>query len=142
TTLTEDPASGGGLVVPDVQPGIIPLPTRKIVVADLLAPGTTTSNAVTFMEETTFTNAAAPVAEGTAKPESALVFTQKTESVRKLAHWLPVTDEILEDVAQLTSYINQRLRLGVQLAEDDQLLNGNGTAPNLLGLLNRTGLAP
>jgi HK97 family phage major capsid protein len=94
------------------------------------------------MVETTFTNAAAPVAEGSAKPESALVFDQKTDSVSKIAHWLPVTEELLEDVPAAQGYIDARLQLGVQLAEEDQLLNGNGTPPNLVGVMNRSGLAP
>jgi len=141
TTLTEDPASGGKLVIPAYQPGIVPTATRPIVVMDLLMPGTTDSNVVTYMQETSFTNAAAPVAEGIAKPESALVFTQVPEPVAKIAHWLPVTEELLEDAPAIRSYIDGRLRLGVELAADDQVLNGNGTAPNLRGLLNRTGLA-
>src|SRR5262249_41615428 len=49
TTLTEDPASGGALVPPQRLPDIVALPQRKIVVADLLAPGTTTSSAITYM---------------------------------------------------------------------------------------------
>jgi HK97 family phage major capsid protein len=48
---------------------------------------------------------------------------------------------MLEDVPQLRSYIDTRLRRGVQVKEDAQLLNGNGTAPNMTGFLNRSGLA-
>jgi HK97 family phage major capsid protein len=140
-TLTEDSASGGDLVIADTQAGILPLPQRKLVVADLLAPGTTTSNAITYMKETTFTNAAATVAEGAAKPESTLVFDAVTDVASKIATWVPASDEILEDVPQLQSYIDGRLRLAVQLVEDDQLLNGDGTAPNFSGLLDRAGIA-
>ena len=140
-TLTEDPASGGKLVVPQYT-AIQPLPTRPIVVMDLLMPGTTESNSIAVMIEKTFTNAASPVAEGAAKPESALTFDQVPEPVNKIAHWLPCTEEILEDVSGMRSYIDGRLRQGVQLAEDDQILNGNGTPPNFRGILNRTGLAP
>lgn len=141
TTLTSDPASGGTLIQPQYVPGILPLQFRPLVVADLIAPGTTDSNAVAFMREKTFTNAAAAVAEGGVKPESAITFDAVTEPVRKIAHWLPVTEEMLEDVAQIASYIDARLRLGVQLVEDDQLLNGSGIAPNLLGILATPGLA-
>jgi HK97 family phage major capsid protein len=140
-TLTEDPASGGALVLPDQQPGIVATLQRRLVVADLFAPGTTDSNAVAYMQETLFTNAAAPVLEGGVKPESTLTFAAVTDPVRKIAHWLPVTEEMLEDVAQIRSYIDARLRLGVQLAEEDQLLNGTGIAPNLLGVSKRAGLA-
>jgi len=142
TTLTSDPASGGKLIQPDVRPGILPLPQRRLTVRDLLAPGTTDSNSITYMVEKLFTNAAAPVAEGAAKPESALSFDQVTDLVQKIAHWLPVTEEMLEDVSQIMSYIDARLRVGIEQTEEDQLLNGNGTAPNLSGILDRVGLTP
>jgi HK97 family phage major capsid protein len=138
TTLTTDPASGGDLIRPTYLPGIQSLQFARMVVADLLASGTTDSNSIVYMVETTFTNAAAAVAEGAAKPESTLVFDQLSEPVRKLAHWLPVTEEMLEDVSAIRSYIDARLRLGIQLEEEDQLLNGDGTAPNISGILDRT----
>jgi HK97 family phage major capsid protein len=141
-TLTEDPASGGDLVVPHFLPGIIPSATAPVRMSELFAPGTTESNAVTYMEETLYTNAADTVLEGAAKPESTLTFNAVTNPLRKIAHWLPASDEILEDVPTLRSYLDARLRLGVLLALDDQLLNGSGVAPDLNGLLVRTDLAP
>ena len=140
-TLTEDPASGGALVVPQYLPGILPLQFKRLVVADLIAPGTTDSNVVSYMREKTFTNAAAPVLEGGVKPESTLTFEAATAPVRKIAHWLPVTEEMLEDVAQIRSYIDARLRLGVLITEEQQLLSGTGVAPELLGLRLVPGLA-
>ena len=142
TTLDTTTASGGDLIVTDNRPGVLQLLFKRLVVADLLGKGTTNSNSVTYMKETTFTNAAAAVAEGNPKPESTLVFDQVTDLVRKIAHWLPVTDEMLEDVAQIRSYIDARLRLGLDITEEDQLLNGSGTAPNIQGLMNRSGLTP
>lgn len=139
-TLTEDAASGGDLLIAQQVPGILPLLFKRLVVADLIAPGTATSNLISFMKETTFTNAAATVAEGADKPESTLIFDAATAAVRKIAHWLPVTDEMLEDVAQIQSYIDARLQLGVELKEEDQLLNGSGIAPNVLGLMLLPGI--
>lgn len=141
-TLTEDPASGGAVIVPQYLPGILPLGFRRLVVADLMASGTTDSNLISYMVETVFTNAAAPVLEGGVKPESTLTFAAVQEAVRKIAHWLPVTEEMLEDAPQIRSYIDARLRLGVQIEEEDQLLNGTGVAPELLGILRRPGLTP
>jgi HK97 family phage major capsid protein len=139
-TLTPDGASGGALVLPDYRPGILETLYAPLTVADLFAQGTTTSNTVSYMRETTATNAAAAVAPGAAKPESTLVFDAETDPVVKIATWLPVADEMLEDVSQLESYINQRLSLFVQITEEAQLLNGSGVAPNMEGLLERTGL--
>ena len=140
TTLDTTSGSGGPLVITDFQPGILPLLFKRLTVADLIAPGTTTSNSITYFKETTATNNAAAVAEGLTKPESALIFALQSDLVRKIATWLPVTEEMLEDVDQIRSYIDMRLRLFVALAEEDQLLNGSGVAPNIQGILNRTGL--
>ncbi len=140
TVLDTGGASGGDLIVTQYIPGILPLLFKRLVVADLLAPGTTDSSSITYMKETAYSNNAGAVAEGAPKPESALVFDQVVDLVVKIAHWLPVTDEMLEDVKQISSYIDARLRLGLAIAEEDQLLNGSGTAPNTTGLLNRAGL--
>lgn len=140
TTITEGGGSGGPLIMPQVLPGIQPLAMFPLMMASILAGGTTDSNAIIYMQELAFTNAAAPVAEGAAKPESVLSFVQKTDTVTKLAHWLPVTEEMLEDVAAIRSYIDARLLRGLAMTEDDQLLNGSGIAPALLGLLARAGL--
>lgn len=119
---------------------IVPGALRRPVVADLLPQGDTSQIAVVYMEETTTTNAAAAVAEGGTKPESALAFTERSSSVRKIATVLPVTDEMFADAPFMRSYVEQRLRLFLQLAEETMLLTGNGTPPNLTGLLNVAGI--
>lgn len=139
-TLTSDAASGGDLIVPDYRPGILPMLFKRLTVRDLMAQGTTDSNLVSYMKEVTATNAAATVAEGASKPESTLAFDLVSDAVRKIATWLPVTEEMLEDVSQIRSYIDARLRLFVLLVEEDQLLNGDGTPPNISGILDRAGL--
>jgi HK97 family phage major capsid protein len=136
-TLTE---AASVIVQPDVQPGVQLINQRRLTVADLMLSGTTTSNSVRYLVETTATNAAAAVAEGADKPESTLVLDEVDEPVRKIATVLPVSDEMLEDEAQIRSYIDARLRLFVQLEEEDQLLNGTGVAPNIDGILDRAGI--
>jgi HK97 family phage major capsid protein len=129
----------GDINVPATRlPGIVPFGVDETTVGDLVLPGTTDNNTITYMEETTFTNAAATVAEGAAKPESALDFTERTENVRKIATWIPATDELIEDVAGFRSYLEGRMRFMVEREEEDQLLNGDGTAPNISGILDRS----
>jgi HK97 family phage major capsid protein len=140
TTLDTSTGSGGKLIVTDYQPGILPLLFKRLTIADLIASGTTESNSITYFKETTFTNTAAAVAEGATKPESTLIFDLVTDLVRKIAHWLPITEEMLEDFSQSRSYVDMRLRLGLALAEEDQLLNGSGAGANIQGILLRTGL--
>jgi HK97 family phage major capsid protein len=109
-------------------------------IAALMPSGTTSQQAIPYMEETTTTNAAAETAEAGAKPESALAFTEKSSPVRKIATFLPVTDELFADAPAMRSYVENRLRTFVVQREDNQLLNGDGIAPNLTGILNTVGI--
>ena len=92
------------------------------------------------MEEATFTNNADETAEGGSYPEGALAFTEQSETVRKIATFIPVTDEQIEDVPQAQSLVNNRLRLMLMLAEEDGIVSGDGNAPNLTGFLNKSGV--
>lgn len=129
-------AEGNGLIQRDVQAGILPILTQRLTVADLMAQGATSSPLVRYMVESTATSGAAGVPESGLKPESTIAFDAVDESVKKIATFLPVTDEMIEDVPQLTSYINGRLALFVRQEEEDQLLNGAG-GDDLDGLIGR-----
>ena len=77
---------------------------------------------------------------GQPRPESTSTFDAVSDPVRKIAHYIPVVEEMFEDVPALRTYLDARMRLGVDLELDDQLLNGSGTAPDIEGLLARSGL--
>lgn len=116
-------------------------PTRPAPrVVDFLPQTTTTQAAVVYMEETTFTNAAAETAEAGAYPEAALELTEQTSQVRKIAVYLPVSDEQFEDEPRAQQYVNNRLPFMLRQRLDLQILVGNGTPPNLLGTENVTGI--
>jgi HK97 family phage major capsid protein len=132
--ITSLAASGGALIAPDRQTGIIELPRRPLTVRSLVAPGRTSSNLIQYFREDVWTNNAAPVAEGTRKPESNLTFTQADAKVIKLAHFIKATTEILDDAPGLQSMIDERLRYGLDYVEDLQLLMGTGVGNNLPGL--------
>lgn len=113
---------------------------RPVQVTDLVPQTTTGQAAVVYMEETTFTSAAAEAAEGGTYAESALALTEQSNTVRKIATFIPVTDEQLEDVAQIRGYLDNRLPFMIRQRLDSQILNGNGTSPNLRGILNVAGI--
>lgn len=119
---------------------VVPSAQRRTVVADMIPQSPTDSPLVKYMEETTFTNGVGAVAEGGTIAESALAFTERTVSIQKLAGVLPVTDEVLEDTAGFRNLLDNRLLTQLQLAEEDQLLNGNGTSPNLVGFMSKSGV--
>lgn len=122
------------------SPRIVLDEQRPIQVVDLIPQRPTNQTAIVYMEETTFTNAAAETAEGAAKPEATLALTERTSDVRKIPVWIPVTDEQLEDVEGIQQYLENRLEFMVRQRLDSQVVSGNGTAPNLRGILNVTGI--
>lgn len=109
-------------------------------VSDLIPHTTTGQSTVLYMEETTFTNNAAERFEGSNYVESALAVEEKSSEVRSIATFLPVTDEVFEDEARAEAYVNNRLPFMIQQRLDSQILVGNGTAPNLRGTENVSGI--
>lgn len=135
TSLTSGDGAAGDLIVPQRQPGIMRQPDRQMTIRNLLTVGRTTSNSIEYVQETGFTNNAAPVAEGAQKPESSLEFTLQSTPVRTIAHWIQASKQILQDVPALQSYIDTRMRFGLEIEEETQILSGDGTGQNLLGLI-------
>ncbi len=127
-------SSAGALVQPQQNPGILMPGLRRLTVRDLLAQGRITSNALEYVRENVFTNAAAPVAEGNLKPESNITFTKEMANVKTIAHWMQASRQIMDDAPALQSYINSRMMYGLALVEENQMLNGDGTGDNLQGL--------
>jgi HK97 family phage major capsid protein len=127
-------ASAPNAVVPDRRPGVLVNPQIRLTIRDLIMPGRTNSAAITYMKQTGFTNNAAPVAEGARKPESTLTLAQTTESVKKLAHFIKASSEILADFPMMQSMIDGQLVYGLKLIEEGQLLKGSGSGNNLNGI--------
>ena len=93
-----------------------------------------------YLDETTYTNNSAPTAEGSALGENALAFTERTEEIRKIGAFIPMTEELLADVSASQGYIDSRLRFMVRQTISDQIIGGSGSGVNLTGILNKTGI--
>lgn len=126
--------SAGAGVAPDRLAGVQTLPQRRLTVRDLITPGRTGSNLVQYLRETGFTNNAATTAEGTRKPQSDLTIDLKQAPVVKIPHFIKASTEILSDFPQLQSLIDAKLRYGLALVEEAQLLKGSGVGNNLNGI--------
>src|SRR5690606_34089012 len=110
----------GAAIAPNRLPGIQALPQRRMTVRELLMPGRTDSPTVEFIQETRFTNNAAPTAEGDLKPESDMKLTEKSVTTKVIAHWIRATRQVLSDVSQARSLIDQRLLYGLAYKEEGQ----------------------
>lgn len=120
-------------VTPDNQP-IVPIAMRRMTIRDLITPGNTNSNLIQYVKETGFTNNAATVSETVQKPESTIVYALMQSAVVTIAHWIKASKQILDDFLALQSNIDGRLRYGLQLVEEAQLLKGSGVGNNLNGI--------
>jgi HK97 family phage major capsid protein len=124
------------------RPGLIEGPTRVFTIEDQLTQIPTTAPSIDWIRENVFTNAAAETAEGVIKPQSSITFTPGTMPVSTVAHWIKITRQLAMDNPALAAYINRRMAYGVNLRVENQLLVGNGTAPNINGLLNTGNFTP
>lgn len=115
---------------------LVPYAQREPRVADLIPVTQTNLGTINYMEETTAlagTNAQVSIAEASAKFENALAFTARSAPVETVGTWLPVTTQQLDDVSGIQGIIENRMSLFLQLKEEDLLLNGTGTTPQLIG---------
>jgi len=118
------------------MPGIVAGAFRPLRLLDIIPRGVASSNQVHYTRELAFTNNAAEAAEGAQKAESVLTFESVDVPVRTIAHTIKVSKQILDDAPALQSYIDTRMRYGVDLRVESQIINGNGTSPNISGLLD------
>lgn len=136
TSLTTDAdGSAGDLVAPTRLPGVIAPPERRMTVRDLITPGRMDGSLLQYVKETGFTNNAGMVAETAKKPESSIKYDLVETSAKVIAHFVKASRQILDDASQLASMIDGRLRYGLAFKEEQQLLNGDGTGQNLLGII-------
>lgn len=132
-----------GKIIPATNLGL-QLPNQmRLTIRDLLAGGSMSGNLLEYVQMNEFTNNAAPVPEGTAKPESGITFTDKDAKAVVIAHWLKVTTQMLSDAPALQSFIDNIMRHGLDLKLEQQILKGDGTNGNMLGLIPQsTAYAP
>ena len=135
TTATGVAGGVGSALQATRLPGVIDLPRRPMTIRALLAQGNMDGQAIEFLKEHSETNSAAMVAEGAAKPQSDFRLEMVSTSAKVIAHTMKASRQALSDVSALKSMIDMRLSYGLDLVEENQLLNGDGTGQNLLGLI-------
>ncbi|ATW59065.1 major capsid protein [Gordonia phage Gustav] len=139
TQTTTWPA--GVPILTDYDKTIVQARRERPTIADLCGAGTISGNAISYFVEAAMQGGFATVAEGGAKPQ--ISFDNPTavvDALKKIAGWIDMTDEFIEDLGFLKSEIDTRLLYQLTMFEEAQLLSGNGTGQNLLGIRNRSGV--
>lgn len=129
--------TGAGFAPESIRTGqVVPAAVRPVQLLDYIPVRPTQYELVKYMEETTSTPNAAEKAEGTTYAEGTWEFTEQESPVRKITISVPVTDEQLQDAGEVAAILDNRLRFGLMQRLDQQVFNGDGTPPNLAGLLD------
>lgn len=146
TGQSGSPATNSDVIAaPDRLAGIVPGAFRALRVRDVIPAGQTNSNLVEYTRELAFTNNAAEAAEGATRGESGITFELAQAPVVTVGHFIKVSKQVLSDAPALAAYIDNRLRYGVEVREDSQIINGTGVGQNLKGLShadNKTTFTP
>jgi len=103
-------------------------------IRSLIPQGTTDAQTISYVKEANAEDGAAVVAEGTTLAQSDIDLVESTVKLEKIGTYMRITEELINDVPALTSFLSARVPERILAAEDNQILNGSGTSPNLDGL--------
>jgi len=121
------------VVAPDYQPGIVFDPTRPAHVREFLPQGTTTSDVVRYVRESAYTDGSGMKVESASAGTTEFTLSVEDAPVRTIASHVRLSQEMLDDVEGISSYISQRLPAKLRSAEDGFLLFGSD-APTFEGI--------
>lgn len=129
--------AAGALIRPLYETEPVAIPRRRMTIRDLLRVVPINTSSVDYPRQTTRTNAAAPVAEGAAKPYSDYGWGNATAVVRTIAHLAKLNRQAMDDAPRLVAEVDAEMRYGLELVEEAQILTGSGTGQNLNGLMTQ-----
>lgn len=109
-------------------------PDRNRYVRELLPGGTMTGNAYEYIQETAYDDQAAATSEGSAPTQSDFDLTQQSAPAVKIVATMVITEEMLDDVQGMATYLGIRVPGKIRVAEDNQLLYGTGVSPQGTGI--------
>jgi len=127
--LTDD------VLAPDRDTEISRDPQRTPFMEEIADTVPTDADTIEWVEVVTETGAPATTAELGAIPEKDYAFQAFRQPVEKITVMNKHSVELLKHGPELVSAIRRMLDLDLRLATDAQLLSGNGTAPNLQGVI-------
>lgn len=135
--------SAGELTIP-MQTGIIDNPfLKRIVLRDVVTTSPCDTDSYEYVRITSFDNQAAEVAEASSvsgtsgtKPTSSVTFQRIQEHIQDIAHLMHTTNKALQDAGELQTLLNVYGINGVESRLQYQMIRGDGSAPNLRGVLN------
>lgn len=115
---------------------LVSMERQPLRIRNLLTVVPVQSDAVKYGRQTLRDNKARIVAEGTSKPYSNYKWEDATATIEVIAHLAKLTLQALADAPRLAAEVEAEMRFGYSLAEESEILNGDGTPGHLDGLMN------
>jgi HK97 family phage major capsid protein len=128
--------SGGTVALSELEQGVARIVRRKPFMRELVNSAGITSKYAVWIEQQNPEGGAGMVGEGVAKPHADFDLVEASMAVKKVAAWIKVSKEMVDDLAFMRGEINNELIEIVELELDAQILSGDGTGDNLQGLLS------
>ena len=107
---------------------------RETRILDLPTKATVNSNLIEWVYVANEDGAAGPTGEGLIKNQIDFDLLVGSEKVQKITAFITITDELLDDPAQMESQINNKLTAKLLQAVEDQYYKGSGTGVDLNGV--------
>lgn len=107
---------------------------RELTYLANVSVGRINSNRAVWIEETDEEGTPIMLGEGDAKTQLDVQYVEQTASVKKIAVYGKVTTELMADIPQLISYIQNNLMKRLDIVLEDQYFYGNNVGDNLKGV--------
>ena len=112
---------------------ISPIRQRTEKYLQAVTTGTINNRFALWIEETDEAGTPVMIGEATGKTQISVLYVEKTQPVQKIAVYSKVSTELLADLPQLTSFIQNSMLKRVNVAIETQLFSGTGAAPYIKG---------
>ncbi len=107
---------------------------RELTYLANVSVGSITTDRALWVEELDESGTPIMLAEAAGKTQLSVRYEEKDARVKKIAVFGKVTTEMLADLPQLISYIQNNLMKRMDIVLEDNFFNGDGTGDNLIGL--------
>lgn len=119
----------------ETEPGVSKAPQRSPFILDLISVGQTASHTIMWNELVEREGGPAQTAEGGTFSLMSTKYEKKSASSKKTTVYVKITEEMMEDVDFIQSEVQTEIMEQLPLSLDVQLLSGDGTGENHLGIL-------
>lgn len=130
TTQASNSATRTSLAQP-YEAGIVTDPRQVLAIESLFGKINIDVNAYQYIKygfvTTDTATGPAVVSEGSAKPESNYSGTIETGTIKTLAHWTKMTEQMIADNGNIVTFINDDMQYQLNKVIDAQIVNGTGS---------------